>query len=60
MLIDSAPVFEGIGSFENPTNINVAKNDGSIEKIESKFIEIAKVHDEYLSPKIKTLKENKE
>ena len=31
-----------------------------IEKIESKFIEIAKVHDEYLSPKIKTLKENKD
>jgi hypothetical protein len=31
-----------------------------IEKIESKFIEIAKAHDEYLSPKIKTLKENKD
>ena len=34
-------VFEGVGSFENATTINVTKNDGSIEKIEAKNTIIA-------------------
>ncbi|HKX85560.1 MAG TPA: dihydrolipoyl dehydrogenase [Flavobacterium sp.] len=34
-------VFEGIGSFENATTINITKNDGSVEKIEAKNTIIA-------------------
>jgi dihydrolipoamide dehydrogenase len=34
-------VFEGLGSFENATTINVTKADGSIEKIEAKNTIIA-------------------
>ncbi len=34
-------VFEGIGSFESATHINVTKNDGSVEKIEAKNTIIA-------------------
>jgi dihydrolipoamide dehydrogenase len=34
-------VFEGVGSFENATTINIAKNDGSVEKIEAKNTIIA-------------------
>lgn len=34
-------VFEGIGSFENATTINVTKNDGSVEKVEAKNTIIA-------------------
>lgn len=34
-------VFEGVGSFENATTINVSKNDGSVEKIEAKNTIIA-------------------
>ena len=34
-------VFEGVGSFENATTINVTKNDGSVEKIEAKNTIIA-------------------
>jgi dihydrolipoamide dehydrogenase len=34
-------VFEGVGSFENATKINVSKNDGSVEKIETKNTIIA-------------------
>jgi dihydrolipoamide dehydrogenase len=34
-------VFEGLGSFNDATHINVTKNDGSLETIESKYIIIA-------------------
>lgn len=34
-------VFEGVGSFENATTINVTKNDGSVEQISSKNTIIA-------------------
>jgi len=34
-------VFEGVGSFENATTVNVTKADGSVEKIEGKNIIIA-------------------
>ena len=34
-------VFEGVGSFENATTINVTKNDGSVETIEAKNTIIA-------------------
>ncbi|MTG98524.1 MULTISPECIES: dihydrolipoyl dehydrogenase [Myroides] len=34
-------VFEGVGSFENATTINVTKNDGSVESIEAKHTIIA-------------------
>jgi len=34
-------VFEGVGSFENATTVNVTKADGSVEKIEGKKIIIA-------------------
>ncbi|WP_313806005.1 dihydrolipoyl dehydrogenase [Flavobacterium sp.] len=34
-------VFNGVGSFENATTINVTKADGSVEKIESKYSIIA-------------------
>ena len=34
-------VFEGVGSFESPTQIKVTKNDGSTETIESKYTIIA-------------------
>ncbi len=34
-------VFEGTGSFENATTINITKNDGSVEKIEAKNTIIA-------------------
>ena len=34
-------VFEGVGSFENATTINVTKNDGSIEQFEAKHTIIA-------------------
>ena len=34
-------VFEGVGSFENATTINVAKADGSVEKLEAKNTIIA-------------------
>ncbi len=34
-------VFEGVGSFESPTQIKVTKNDGSSEVIESKYTIIA-------------------
>jgi dihydrolipoyl dehydrogenase len=34
-------VFEGVGSFENATTINVTKADGSVEKIEAKNTIIA-------------------
>lgn len=34
-------VFQGIGSFESATQINVTKNDGTSEKIESKYTIIA-------------------
>lgn len=34
-------VFEGVGSFESPTQIKVSKNDGSSEVIESKYTIIA-------------------
>ncbi|MCL9805843.1 dihydrolipoyl dehydrogenase [Flavobacterium amniphilum] len=34
-------VFEGVGSFENATTINITKNDGSVEKIEAKNTIIA-------------------
>jgi dihydrolipoamide dehydrogenase len=34
-------VFEGLGSFENATTVNVAKNDGTVEKLEAKNIIIA-------------------
>lgn len=34
-------VFEGVGSFENATTLNVTKNDGSVEKIEAKYTIIA-------------------
>jgi dihydrolipoamide dehydrogenase len=34
-------VFEGVGSFESPTQVKVTKNDGSAETIESKYTIIA-------------------
>jgi dihydrolipoamide dehydrogenase len=34
-------VFEGLGSFENATTVNVTKADGSVEKLEAKNIIIA-------------------
>ncbi|MGG5507823.1 MULTISPECIES: dihydrolipoyl dehydrogenase [unclassified Myroides] len=34
-------VFEGVGSFENATTINVTKNDGSVEQFEAKHTIIA-------------------
>ncbi|KIA83378.1 dihydrolipoamide dehydrogenase [Kaistella solincola] len=34
-------VFEGVGSFESPTQVKVTKNDGSTETIESKYSIIA-------------------
>ncbi|MGG5578368.1 dihydrolipoyl dehydrogenase [Myroides sp. C15-4] len=34
-------VFEGVGSFENATTINVTKNDGSVEQLEAKYSIIA-------------------
>lgn len=34
-------VFEGVGSFESATQINITKNDGSSETIESKYTIIA-------------------
>ena len=34
-------VFEGLGSFENATTVNVTKNDGTVEKLEAKNIIIA-------------------
>ncbi|MDD3004096.1 dihydrolipoyl dehydrogenase [Flavobacterium sp.] len=34
-------VFEGVGSFEDKTHINITKNDGSVEKIEAKNTIIA-------------------
>jgi len=34
-------VFEGVGSFESPTQIKVTKNDGSTETIKSKYTIIA-------------------
>ncbi|TDS65117.1 dihydrolipoyl dehydrogenase [Myroides indicus] len=34
-------VFEGVGSFENTTTINITKKDGSVEKIEAKNTIIA-------------------
>ncbi len=34
-------VFEGVGSFENATTINVTKNDGSVEQLEAKHSIIA-------------------
>lgn len=34
-------VFEGVGSFENATTVNVTKADGSIEKLEAKNVIIA-------------------
>lgn len=34
-------VFEGVGSFESPTQVKVTKNDGSTETIESKYTIIA-------------------
>lgn len=34
-------VFEGVGSFENATTVNVTKNDGTVEQISAKHIVIA-------------------
>lgn len=34
-------VFEGVGSFESPTQVKVTKNDGSSEILDSKYIIIA-------------------
>ncbi|UOE42009.1 dihydrolipoyl dehydrogenase [Chryseobacterium suipulveris] len=34
-------VFEGVGSFESPTQVKVTKNDGSSEVIDSKYVIIA-------------------
>jgi len=34
-------VFEGVGSFENATTVNVTKADGSVEKLEAKNVIIA-------------------
>lgn len=34
-------VFEGVGSFENATTINITKNDGSVEQVEAKHTIIA-------------------
>jgi dihydrolipoamide dehydrogenase len=34
-------VFEGVGSFENATTVNVTKADGSVEKLETKNVIIA-------------------
>ena len=34
-------VFEGVGSFESPTQVKVTKNDGSTETIESRYTIIA-------------------
>jgi dihydrolipoamide dehydrogenase len=34
-------VFEGVGSFESPTQVKVTKNDGSAETVESKYTIIA-------------------
>jgi dihydrolipoamide dehydrogenase len=34
-------VFEGLGSFENATTVNVTKSDGTVEKLEAKNIIIA-------------------
>jgi len=34
-------VFEGVGSFENATTINITKNDGVVEQIEAKYTIIA-------------------
>ena len=34
-------VYEGVGSFESATKINITKNDGSVESIESKYTIIA-------------------
>ncbi|MHC5201656.1 dihydrolipoyl dehydrogenase [Myroides sp. LJL119] len=34
-------VFQGVGSFENATTLNVTKNDGSVEKIQAKYTIIA-------------------
>ncbi|MDM1045826.1 dihydrolipoyl dehydrogenase [Myroides sp. 1354] len=38
---NSITVFEGVGSFENATTINVTKNDGSVEQFEAKHTIIA-------------------
>lgn len=38
---NSITVFEGVGSFENATTINVTKNDGSVEQISAKNTIIA-------------------
>ena len=38
---NSITVFEGVGSFENATTINVTKNDGSVEQFEAKNTIIA-------------------
>ena len=38
---NNVTVFEGVGSFENATTVNVTKADGSIEKLEAKNVIIA-------------------
>ncbi|CAM3592193.1 dihydrolipoyl dehydrogenanse [Flavobacterium saliperosum S13] len=38
---NNVTVFEGVGSFENATTVNVTKADGSVEKLEAKNVIIA-------------------